>query len=373
MSDVSTPKLAKWPFFLGDVLMVSVAIAVLTYSQKPLGLWPAVVCSASVGLGAWLSIIPFLAEYRGALKLGESAHLLDIVNQVNRIEAVAAQVAGATSQWQGVHEHATKAVESARQISDKMTVETAEFRAFIEKSNDVEKGRLRLEVEKLRRGEGEWLQILVRLLDNTFALFQAALRSEQPPLIEQIGQFQRVSRDVARRVGLVAFAPNPLDPFDRNLHEPADAKQPPPEGAKVEQVIATGYTFQGQLVRRSLVSIVTTPEQPVVPAAIDNGSGGGVSIEAPEAGTASPVTTTDNAEPELSRGDGLAEHTATSEPIEASALVEDGEPEQSRTQSPISNGPTERIESSEVTVPAKPGVETTSNGSASKDGQPLLF
>jgi len=353
MTDVSVPKLAKWPFFLGDALMAGVAVVVCVYSPRPLGLWPAVVCSASAGFGAWLAIIPFLAEYRGALKLGESTNLLDAVTQVNRIEAVAEQVAGATGQWQGVHEHASKAVEAAREISQKMAVEAGQFRAFIEKANDVEKNRLRLEVEKLRRGEGEWLQILVRLLDNTFALFQAAVRSQQPPLIEQIGQFQRVSRDVARRVGLVAFAPNPTDPFDANLHEVADAKQALPEGAKVEQVIASGYTFQGQLVRKSLVSIASVAPESVASPVAEIAPGEPHGAEVPEP-AASPAD-------ELAQG---AEATGASRADHEGERVDQPEPvdgaEARRRGVSVDSAPESRI-------------EETSNGSPSNDGQPLLL
>jgi molecular chaperone GrpE (heat shock protein) len=282
MSEAPVPKLAKWPFFLGDVLMVSAAVAVVALSQRPLGLWPALFCVASAGCGCWLAVIPFLAEYRAALKLGESANLVDALSQIIRIEAVAGQVAGATSQWQGVHEHAGKAIEAARAISDRMASETREFRVFLEKSNDAEKSHLRLEVEKLRRSEGEWLQILVRMLDNTFALFQAATRSKQPPLIEQIGQFQNIARDTARRVGLVPFAPEAADLFDENLHEPADGKERPAAGARVGEVIATGYTFQGRLVRKSLVTIATAAPEKVAasdvgeePSANDGAEGDG--------------------------------------------------------------------------------------------------
>ena len=46
---------------------------------------------------------------------------------------------------------------------------------FLAKANDSEKGFLRLEVDKLKRAEGEWLQTLVRILDHVNALHQGAL------------------------------------------------------------------------------------------------------------------------------------------------------------------------------------------------------
>jgi len=65
---------------------------------------------------------------------------------------------------------------------------------------------LELETAKLRRAEGDWLQVTVRILDHVFALYVAAARSGQPRLAEQIAAFQNACRDAARRVGLVAHA-----------------------------------------------------------------------------------------------------------------------------------------------------------------------
>ena len=72
-----------------------------------------------------------------------------------------------------------------------MAAEVREFSEFMQKMNDSEKAALRLEIEKLRRGEGEWLQVLVRILDHVFLLHAAAMRSGQPKLVGQISQFSK--------------------------------------------------------------------------------------------------------------------------------------------------------------------------------------
>ena len=71
--------------------------------------------------------------------------------------------------------------------------------ANVLKNLDVDLRKVRLEVEKLRRAEGEWLQVLVRVLDHVYALHLGALRSGQPNLIEQLSNFQNACRDAARR------------------------------------------------------------------------------------------------------------------------------------------------------------------------------
>ena len=88
-----------------------------------------------------------------------------------------------------------------------MATEVHTFTEFQQKMNDGEKTALRLEVEKLRRAEGEWLQVLARILDHIFALHNAA-QSGKPEVTEQIAQFQNACRDVARRVGLVQLSPS---------------------------------------------------------------------------------------------------------------------------------------------------------------------
>jgi hypothetical protein len=85
-------------------------------------------------------------------------------------------------------------------------------------------------------------------------------------LIEQLGNFQNACRDVARRTGLVPFVANPGDPFDQNFHQLADPNVQVQMDSKVEEVIATGYTFQGQLLRPALVTLQTQIFEQVPPA-----------------------------------------------------------------------------------------------------------
>jgi molecular chaperone GrpE (heat shock protein) len=209
--------------------------------------------------GALLGIAPFLLEYDALVKLTEASALTTVVSQLHNLEGIAAQISGATSRWQDAQDQADKTARSAREIADRMTAEAQAFTEFMRQASDNERATLRLEVEKLRRAEGDWLQVLVRTLDHVFALHQGALRSGQPGLIEQLGNFQNACRDAARRVGLTPFAANEAEPFDPQRHRLIDETAKPPADAVVAQTVAVGYTFQGRLIRPVLVSLRETP------------------------------------------------------------------------------------------------------------------
>ena len=255
MSNRTVPKLSKWPFFVADAALLGMAWLIFRQSQSPMTVWDTSLCAGCVALGALLCVSPFLLEYRAAMRLTEADRLASAVLQIENLEILGRQITQATAGWQTAHEHATKSVDAAREIAEAITTEARAFGQFLKKANDTEKSHLRLEVDKLRRAETEWLQILVRILDHVFALYQAALRSGQANLTEQIGQFQNTCRDIARRVGLVPFVAIAGEPYDSKVHQLADASLVAGAEGRVAETLAAGYSFQGQLVRPALVNL----------------------------------------------------------------------------------------------------------------------
>jgi molecular chaperone GrpE (heat shock protein) len=265
MTDVNAPKLSKWPFFLGDALLLGMAYFISYQSKFALGHWELCFVVLCVVGGALLAITPFLIEYDALVKVTEAGGLTTVVSQLQNLQGIAAQISGATSQWQDAQCAAEKTANAAREIGDRMTTEVKAFTEFMQRANDSERATLRLEVDKLRRAEADWLQVLVRMLDHVFALHQGALRSGQPALIEQVGNFQSACRDVARRVGLTPFAANEAEPFDAQRHQLIEEGAKAPPDAVVSDTVAAGYTFQGRLIRPALVRLRETPAAVVVP------------------------------------------------------------------------------------------------------------
>lgn len=268
MSVSTPPRLGKLPFIAADLALLAAAAALVWAGPRPLGVWPALAVAGCVALGAWLLVLPFLKEHEAAVAREQRGDLAGTLAQIQKLEAAALQIGQATASWSGVADRAAKSVEAAGAIEARLAQEARAFGEILKKQNEAEKQTLRLEVEKLRRAEGDWLQAAVRMLDHTWALYRAALQSGQENVSRQIGAFQLAQRDAVRRVGLVALVAQPGEAYDERRHQlPGEAARPE-TGAVIADCLAPGYVFQGQLLRPPLV--VTRPEagpEPAVPAA----------------------------------------------------------------------------------------------------------
>lgn len=252
MREVNPFSVPKWPFFLGDVLLLAAAGVLYLQNPPALGPWQMLAFCGCVALGAVLGVCPFVLDHRATLKQIEAAALGSTTDKLKNLEQVAAQISSASNEWQNAHLQAEKVSGAAREITERITGEARAFTEFLQKANDSEKATLRLEVEKLRRGEGEWLQVLVHVLDHVHALHAGAVRSGQPRLLEQMKQFQHACHDAVRRIGLVPFAAVPGEPFDGQRHQTTDG-EPPAAKAVVAETLAAGFTFQGRMIRPALV------------------------------------------------------------------------------------------------------------------------
>lgn len=253
--DLKELKVPKWPFFLGDAIMLGLAYYIYWQAGKlPLDRWELTALGVCAALGALLGILPYLLEYRAVLKYGalikliETSSLCAATEKISNLESCVAQLTSATDYLQTAQTQADKTAGMAKEITDRMTAEVREFTEFLQKANDSEKGTLRLEAEKLRRAEAEWLGVLVHILDHVFALTSAAERSGQQKIITQLNQFQNACRDAARRVGLSPLLATPGDAFDPQRHQLREGGEPPP-GATIGEVLATGFSFQSKLIR----------------------------------------------------------------------------------------------------------------------------
>ena len=256
MSLSEAPRTPKWPYLLADVILVATAAAV-AWKAAPVWTWKEIsLVGGLTGLGAWIFIQPFQKDHEAAVKLFEQVNLASAAEKLGSLDKTAQQIAAATAQWQDIQTLSNKTVNAAGDITQRIAAEAKSFSEFLARANDGEKANLRLEIEKLRRGEKDSLQVVIHLMDHCFALFQAAMSSGQPQLIQQIGNYRNACIDATRRVGILPYEAQPGEPFDADRHEVADGSKAT-EGATVERTIAWGYTFQGAGIRRIQVALAS--------------------------------------------------------------------------------------------------------------------
>ncbi len=264
MNDATKWTVPKWPFLVADAFLMFFAYYYVLHAALPIHHWE--IAAGCVVLGSLLGVAPYYLDYRAAGKILEAGALGSVAEKIQNLETLTAQIGSSTSHWailqETIQAEAGKTTAAAREISEKMAAEARQFSEFMKKMNDTEKVTLRLEVEKLHRGEAEWLQVLVRLLDHVFALHTGAVRTGDPRFIEPLSNFQNACRETVRRIGLVPFTAEPEEKFNAERHTLPSGEPKPPADALIAETAAAGYTFQGKLVRPALVRLraPNTPE-----------------------------------------------------------------------------------------------------------------
>jgi molecular chaperone GrpE (heat shock protein) len=257
MSELTNWKVPKWPFFLADALLFGFAYFFILRAPQSMQHWE--IAAAGVALGGVLSVVPFYLDYRAMEKALQMNALGAVAEKIQNLEKLSEQINSATNHWvviqDSIQAEAGKTTTAARSIADQMAAEARQFSELMQKMNDGEKAALRLEAEKLHRGETEWLQILVRILDHVFALHLAAVRTGDPKFVEPITTFQNACRDIVHRIGLVPFTSEPDEPFNPERHQVTGGKEIPPSGAVTAETVGPGYTFQGKLLRPAIVRL----------------------------------------------------------------------------------------------------------------------
>ena len=99
MTDRTAPTLAKWPFFVGDLLLLGLAWWIMTNQAHPLGPWPLLILIGCVLAGAWLAVTPFLRDHEAALRFAEADKLATTAALIDDLDSVSSQIRTATAQW----------------------------------------------------------------------------------------------------------------------------------------------------------------------------------------------------------------------------------------------------------------------------------
>jgi len=256
MSENACPRTTKWPFIVGDLVLVATAGGVAALAHGGFLPWtgPTVgIVVAAVAAGAWILITPFLRDQEAALKQMEQAGLADTLRQVRQLEQAAAGIASGAALLQAGQQALDRSRGAAEAMTEVMISERKNLAELQSRTFDQERQTLRIEVEKLRRNDEEAVRVLCHLLDHNYAVFQAGQRSGQAALAQQLAQYRAACLDAVRRLGLVAHEAQPGEAFNPEVHQTADG-QPPVEGAQILGTIACGYSLRGAGIRPIIVA-----------------------------------------------------------------------------------------------------------------------
>lgn len=176
---VDTPKLPKWPFLLGDALLLGTAWMIAHQSRDAFAGGPLIAVTTCVALGALLGVIPFLSDY--ARKQDEA---LD--DRQRSLESLSRTVAASSEQISiaagGLHEIteiAHRNLKAAEQLPHKLQEKIAEFKAELENANSEEREELEKELATLRAGESERLESIADKIAKATAEFSKLEASAQ--------------------------------------------------------------------------------------------------------------------------------------------------------------------------------------------------
>ena len=83
MRDTTQLSTSKWPFFLGDAVLLGFAWVIYAESRRPLGQWEIAASGICVALGALLGVLPFILDYRALTKAIEAEALGTVSEKIH--------------------------------------------------------------------------------------------------------------------------------------------------------------------------------------------------------------------------------------------------------------------------------------------------
>ena len=127
MNDSKHWTVSKWPFLLGDALLLAAAYFFIQQAPHPIGRWEIVTAAACVALGSVLGAMPFILDYRAIVKVIEAGALGSIGEKIQNLEKLAAQINAATNEWTNAQAQAEKTAPARRKYPTRWPRKSGNF------------------------------------------------------------------------------------------------------------------------------------------------------------------------------------------------------------------------------------------------------
>lgn len=230
------PKLPKFPFIAGDLVLIATAVYIANRSDSPLGTAALVAITACVIVGAALATIPFLADYARRA----DAELAERQNQIAALARTtsdsAEQISIVASGLNGISEsskHNLAALEKLpAQLQERIDGVTRQLSAATASAHTSVKedvARLEASAEKISRTLAK-LETAAKSKADSLSVNETALAAALASASAQIDAFVTTATTAATRLAELpapAPAPTPVAPPPAPAPEPAPLAEEP--------------------------------------------------------------------------------------------------------------------------------------------------
>ena len=247
------PRIPFLPFIIADMALLVTALAIFSVGSRPLGPWEIGAVVSCVALGGWIVVYPFRKVIDMEMQKASAHRLNQSVARIQNLESIATRIETASANWMEIEKKTDASLNKAEDISREMIEEADSFREFLANASNEETQHLRLMVDKLKKTEKDWIQIIMAMMDHVIALRWAAQKSGNQNLAGQISNFHNQLVEITRQVGLLPFEPAAGEDYDPDLHQPYETELTVAAGTPIEAVKTAGFRFRGVVIRKALV------------------------------------------------------------------------------------------------------------------------
>lgn len=227
----SPPSVARWPFYLGDIVLLGLACLAILYGGVPLptpNIVIAVVC-ALAGIG--LLVAPYLLEFDTKLKIAQEAAKSAADSQAKRLGHAAEQLSNVISRSQSTEEQAGQALGSLEDLSEKLAAQIEELTQVLARDGSPSADDPIGEISSLLQARDQQIKGLATKLSGVEkALIELADRESPAPAKPADSQAPPVA---------VSVPEAPKEKFDPPVPEKKETKRSPePANAAVMEAPA---------------------------------------------------------------------------------------------------------------------------------------
>lgn len=178
----SPPPVPRWPFYLGDIILLGMACIAILYGGVPLPTANVVIAVACTLAGIGLLLAPYLLEYEAKLKIAVQTSRDLSEAQAKRLTHVAEQLNNVISRGQSTEEQAGVALGNLEELSEKLAGQIDELTQAIAREKDSDPKDPSDEIRELLRARDRQIDGLATKLSSIEkALIELAKREAPTP------------------------------------------------------------------------------------------------------------------------------------------------------------------------------------------------